>query len=119
MKKIQEEILKALKEEMLKDHATECRECMAESSVDFFANIPNNKILPKKIMSENNMSDCFYRFCCILQYYFNIDPKEIIKIYEKYERSNELIFCKNYSLKKELQQEVYNLCFKYFNVNKI
>ena len=120
MKKIQEEILKALKEEMLKDHATECRECMADASADFYANIPSDKILPEKIIYEDTMmTPCFYRFCAILKYYFDIDPKEIIKIYKKHGRLNELIFCKRYKFKKELQQEVYNLCLKYNNFNKI
>ena len=119
MKKMKEEILKALKEEMVKGHATECRECMADTNVDFYANIPNNKKLPEKIIYENKMTPCFYRFCCILKYYFGIDPKEIIKIYEKHGRLNELIFCKRYKSKKELEQEVYNLCLKYNNFNKI
>ena len=119
MKKMKEEILKALKEEMVKDHTSECRECMADTDADFYANIPNNKKLPEKIIYESKMTPCFYRFCCILKYYFGIDPKEIMKIYEKHGRVNELIFCKRYKFKKELQQEVYNLCLKYNNFNKI
>lgn len=119
MKKMKEEILKALKEELLKDRITECRECMVDVTVDFYANIPRDKLLPEKIIYENKMTPCFYRFCCILKYYFDIDPKEVIKIYEKHGRANELIFCKRYKFKKELQQEVYNFCLKRTNFNKI
>lgn len=119
MKKMKEEILKALKEELLKDRITECRECMVDVTVDFYANIPRDKLLPEKMVYENKMTPCFYRFCCILKYYFDIDPKEVIKIYEKHGRANELIFCKRYNFKKELQQEVYSLCLKYNNFNKI
>ena len=119
MKKMKEEILKALKEELLKDRITECRECMVDVTVDFYANIPRYKLLPEKIIYENKMTPCFYRFCCILKYYFDIDPKEVIKIYEKHGRANELIFCKRYKFKKELQQEVYNFCLKRTNFNKI
>ena len=116
---MKEEILKALKEELLKDRITECRECMVDVTVDFYANIPSDKLLPEKIIYENKMTPCFYRFCCILKYYFGIDPKEVIKIYEKHGRAKELIFCKRYKSKKELQQEVYNLCLKRTNFNKI
>ena len=116
---MKEEILKALKEEILKDRITECRECMVDVTVDFYANIPRDKLLPEKMVYENKMTPCFYRFCCILKYYFDIDPKEVIKIYEKHGRANELIFCKRYKFKKELQQEVYNLCLKRTNFNKI
>lgn len=119
MKKMKEEILKALKEELLKDRITECRDCIVDVTVDFFANIPSDKLLPDVIVYENKMTPCFYRFCCILKYYLGIDPKEVIKIYEKHGRANELIFCKRYKLKKELQQEVYNLCLKYNSFNKI
>ena len=119
MKKMKEEILKALKEELLEDRITECRECMVDVTVDFYANIPRDKLLPEKMVYENKMTPCFYRFCCILKYYFDIDPKEVIKIYEKHGRLNELIFCKRYKFKKELQQEVYNLCLKRTNFNKI
>ena len=119
MKKMKEEIFKALKEELLKDRITECRECMVDVTVDFYANIPRDKLLPEKIIYENKMTPCFYRFCCILKYYFDIDPKEVIKIYEKHGRANELIFCKRYKFKKELQQEVYNFCLKRTNFNKI
>ena len=119
MKKMKEEILKALKEELLEDRITECRECMVDVTVDFYANIPRDKLLPEKMIYENKMTPCFYRFCCILKYYFGIDPKEVIKIYEKHGRANELIFCKRYKFKKELQQEVYNFCLKYNNFNKI
>ena len=117
--KIKEEILKALKEELLEDRITECRECMVDVTVDFYANIPRDKLLPEKMVYENKMTPCFYRFCTILKYYFDIDPKEVIKIYEKHGRANELIFCKRYKFKKELQQEVYNLCLKRTNFNKI
>ena len=117
--KMKEEILKALKEEMVKDRITECRECMVDVTVDFYANIPSDKRIPEKIIYENKMTPCFYRFCCILKYYFGIDPKEVIKIYEKHGRANELIFCKRYKFKKELLQEVYNLCLKRTNFNKI
>ena len=116
---MKEEILKALKEELLEDRITECRECMVDVTVDFYANIPRDKLLPEKMVYENKMTPCFYRFCCILKYYFDIDPKEVIKIYEKHGRANELIFCKRYKFKKELQQEVYNLCLKRTNFNKI
>ena len=119
MKKMKEEILKALKEELLEDRITECRECMVDVTVDFYANIPRDKLLPEVIIYENKMTPCFYRFCTILKYYFDIDPKEVIKIYEKHGRANELIFCKRYKFKKELQQEVYNLCLKRTNFNKI
>ena len=97
MKKMKEEILKTLKEELLEDRITECRECI---TVDFYANIPRDKLLPEKTVYENKMTPCFYRFCCILKYYFDIDPKEVIKIYEKHGRPNELIFCKRYKFKK-------------------
>ena len=119
MKKMKEEILKALKEELLEDRITECRECMVDVTVDFYANIPRDKLLPEKMVYENKMTPCFYRFCCILKYYFDIEPKEVIKIYEKHGRANELIFCKRYKFKKELQQEVYSLCLKRTNFNKI
>ena len=119
MKKMKEELLKALKEELLEDRITECRECMVDVTVDFYTNIPSNKRIPEKMVYENKMTPCFYRFCAILKYYFGIDPKEVIKIYEKHGRANELIFCKRYKFKKELQQEVYNLCLKYNNFNKI
>ena len=119
MKKMKEEILKALKEELLKDRITECRECMVDVTVDFYANIPRDKLLPEVTIYENKMTPCFYCFCCILKYYFDIDSKEVIKIYEKHGRAKELIFCKRYKFKKELQQEVYNLCLKYNNFNKI
>ena len=119
MKKMKEEILKTLKEELLEDRITECRECMVDVTVDFYANIPRDKLLPEKMVYENKMTPCFYRFCTILKYYFDIDPKEVIKIYEKHGRANELIFCKRYKFKKELQQEVYNLCLKRTNFNKI
>lgn len=117
--KMKEEILKALKEELLKDRILECRECIADTDADFYANIPRDKLLPEAMIYENKMTLCFYRFCAILKYYFGIDPKEVIKIYKKHGRVNELIFCKRYKLKKELQQEVYNLCLKYNNFNKI
>lgn len=117
--KVKEEILKALKEELLKDRILECSECIADTDVDFYVNIPRDKLLPETMIYENKMTTCFYRFCAILKYYFNIDPKEVIKIYEKHGRANELIFCKRYKFKKELQQEVYNLCLKYNNFNKI
>ena len=122
--KIKEEILKALKVELLKDELLKddmpvCSECIADTNADFYANIPSNKRIPEKMVYENKMTPCFYRFCCILKYYFDIDPKEVIKIYEKHGRLNELIFCKRYKFKKELQQEVYNLCLKYNNFNKI
>ena len=117
--KIKEEILKALKVELLKDDMSVCSECIADTDADFYANIPSNKRIPEKMVYENKMTPCFYRFCCILKYYFDIDPKEVIKIYEKHGRANELIFCKRYKFKKELQQEVYNLCLKYNNFNKI
>ena len=116
---MKEEILKTLKEELLEDRITECRECMVDVTVDFYANIPRDKLLPEKMVYENKMTPCFYRFCTILKYYFDIDPKEVIKIYEKHGRANELIFCKRYKFKKELQQEVYNLCLKRTNFNKI
>ena len=117
--KIKEEILKALKDELLKDDMSVCSECIADTDADFYVNIPSNKRIPEKMIYENKMTPCFYRFCCILKYYFDIDPKEVIKIYEKHGRLNELIFCKRYKFKKELQQEVYNLCLKYNNFNKI
>ena len=117
--KIKEEILKALKVELLKDDMSVCSECIADTDVDFYANIPSNKRIPETMVYENKMTPCFYRFCCILKYYFDIDPKEVIKIYEKHGRANELIFCKRYKFKKELQQEVYNLCLKRTNFNKI
>ena len=116
--KAKEEILKALKVELLKDDMSVCSECIS-AYADFYANIPRDKLLPEKMVYENKMTPCFYRFCCILKYYFGIDPKEIIKIYEKHGRAKELIFCKRYKFKKELQQEVYNLCLKYNNFNKI
>ena len=119
MKKMKEKILKALKEELLKDRITECRDCIVDVTVDFYANIPSDKRLPEKIIYESKMTPCFYRFCCILKYYLGIDPKEVIKIYEKHGIANELIFCKRYKFKKELQQEVYNLCLKYNSFNKI
>ena len=117
--KVKEEILKALKEELLKDRTPECSECIAYPNHGFYANIPRDKLLPESMIYENKMTPCFYRFCAILKYYFDIDPKEIMKIYEKHGRAKELIFCKRYKFKKELQQEVYNLCLKYNNFNKI
>ena len=117
--KIKEEILKALKVELLKDDMSVCSECIADTDADFYANIPSNKRIPETMIYENKMTPCFYRFCCILKYYFDIDPKEVIKIYEKHGRANELIFCKRYKFKKELQQEVYSLCLKRTNFNKI
>ena len=117
--KAKEEILKALKEEILKDDMPVCSECIADADADFYTNIPSNKRIPEKMVYENKMTPCFYRFCAILKYYFGIEPKEIMKIYEKYGRAYELIFCKRYKFKKKLQQEVYNLCLKYNNFNKI
>ena len=117
--KIKEEILKALKVELLKDDMSVCSECIADTDADFYVDIPNEKRIPEAMIYENKMTPCFYRFCAILKYYFGIDPKEIMKIYEKHGRAYELIFCKRYKFKKELQQEVYNLCLKYNNFNKI
>lgn len=117
--KAKEEILKVLKAELLNDNMSVCSECIADTDADFYVNIPSEKRIPEAMIYENKMTPCFYRFCAILKYYFNIDPKEVIKIYEKHGRVNELIFCKRYKLKKELQQEVYNLCLKYNNSNKI
>ena len=117
--KIKEEILKALKVELLKDDMSVCSECIADTDADFYANIPRDKLLPETMLYENKMTLCFYRFCNILKYYFGIDPKEIMKIYEKYGRVYELFFCKRYKFKKKLQQEVYNLCLKHNNFNKI
>ena len=117
--KIKEEILKALKDELLKDDMSVCSECIADTDADFYVNIPSNKRIPEKMVYENKMTPCFYRFCCILKNYFGIDPKEVIKKYKKHGRLNELIFCRRYKFKKELQQEVYNLCLKYNNFNKI
>ena len=117
--KAKEEILKVLKAELLKDDMSVCSECIADTDVDFYVNIPNEKRISETMVYENKMTTCFYRFCAILKYYFGIDPKEIMKIYEKHGRAYELIFCKRYKFKKELQQEVYNLCLKYNNFNKI
>ena len=97
--KIKEEILKALKVELLKDDMSVCSECIADADADFYANIPSNKRIPEKMVYENKMTPCFYRFCCILKYYFDIDPKEVIKIYnKKYYDGNEQITDKEYDM---------------------
>lgn len=53
--KMKEEILKALKEELLKDRILECRECIVDVTVDFYFNIPRDKLLPETIIYENKM----------------------------------------------------------------
>ena len=120
MKKMKEEILKALKEEMVKGHATECRECMADTNVDFYANIPSDKKLPETMIYENKMTPCFYRLCAILEYYFGIYTEETQKIYLKHGRYTDLsCSCEIFKARKDFWQEVYTLCLKRTNFNKI
>ena len=106
-----EEILKALKEEMT--HNIGCHACLASS---FYHNS-----IGKKIYHDfNGRVPCFYRFCAILEYYFNINSEETQEIYLKYGRYTDLFYsCERFKPRKDFWQEIYNLCLKRTNFNKI
>ena len=107
---IQEKILKALKEEMT--HRTDCYDCLIAK---FYLTFIGEKIYP----SFNGRVPCFYRFCAILEYYFNIEQKEIEEIYLKYGKYYDVLYCEIFKARKDFWQEVYNLCLKRTNFNKI
>lgn len=112
--KIKEEILKALK--TLKEettHKIECYDCLI---ANFYLTSIGVKIYPK----FDGRVPCFYRFCAILEYYFNINSKETQKIYLKYGRDGDLFrSCEIFKARKDFWQEVYNLCLKRTNFNRI
>ena len=108
---IQEQILKALKEEIT--HKIECYDCLIAS---FYLTSIGKKIYPK----FNGRVPCFYRFCAILEYYFSIDTEEVQKIYLKHGRYIDLSYsCEIFKARKDFWQEVYTLCLKRTNFNKI
>ena len=108
---IQEEILKALKEEIT--HKIECYDCLIAS---FYLTSIGKKIYPK----FNGRVPCFYRFCAILEYYFGIATEETQKIYLKYGRYTDLsCSCEIFKARKDFWQEVYTLCLKRTNFNRI
>ena len=109
--KIKEEILKALKEEIA--HTVECSDCLV---ANFYLTSIGEELYPEFI----GRVPCFFRFCAILEYYFGIDPKEIQKIYLKHGRYTDLFYsCEIFKARKYFWQEVYNLCLKRTNFNKI
>ena len=109
--KIQEKILKALKEEIT--HKIECYDCLIAS---FWLTSIGEKIYPK----FNGRVPCFYRFCAILEYYFGIVTEETQKIYLKHGRYIDLSYsCEIFKARKDFWQEVYTLCLKRTNFNKI
>ena len=108
---IQEEILKALKEEIT--HKIECYDCLI---ANFYLTSVGEKIYP----NFDGRIPCFYRFCAILEYYFGIDTEKTQKIYLKYGRYTDLFYsCEIFKARKDFWQEVYNLCLKRINFNKI
>lgn len=107
--KVKEEILKALKEEMA--HRVICRDCLISN---FYLTSVGKKIYP----NFDGRVTCFYRFCAILEYYFGIDTKETQKIYLKYGRYTDL-FYSCFKARKDFWQEMYKLCLKRTNFNKI
>ena len=109
--KVKEEILKALKEEMT--HRVRCSDCLIAS---FYLTSIGEKIYPRL----NGIVPCFYRFCAILEYYFGVATEEIQKIYLKYGRYTDLsCSCERFKEIKDFWQEVYTLCLKRTNFNKI
>ena len=107
---MKEEILKALKEEMT--HKLGCNDCLV---ANFYLTSVGEKIYPE----FNGRVPCFYRFCAILEYYFGIDTEEVQKIYLKHGRYNELLYCEIFKARKDFWQEVYTLCLKRTNFNRI
>ena len=109
--KIKEEILKALKEEMT--HRVICRDCLV---ANFYLTSVGKKIYP----NFDGRVTCFYRLCAILEYYFNIATEETQKIYLKYGRYTDLFYsCERFKERKDFWQEMYKLCLKCTNFNKI
>ena len=108
--KIKEEILKALKEEMT--HRVSCSDCLIAS---FYLTSIGEKIYPRL----NGRVPCFYRLCAILEYYFGVATEEIQKIYLKYGRYTDLLYCEIFKARKDFWQEVYIICLKRTNFNKI
>ena len=109
--KVKEEILKALKEEMA--HRVRCSDCLIAS---FYLTSIGEKIYPRL----NGSVTCFYRLCAILEYYFGVATEEIQKIYLKYGRYIDLsCSCEIFKARKDFWQEVYTLCLKRTNFNKI
>ena len=107
--KAKEEILKALREEMT--HRVRCRNCLV---TNFYLTSVGKKIYP----NFDGRVICFYRFCDILEYYFNIDTEETQKIYLKHGRCTDFIYsC--FKARKDFWQEMYKLCLKRTNFNKI
>ena len=108
---IKEEILKALKEEMT--HRVSCSDYLIAS---FYLASIGEKIYPKL----NGIVPCFYRFCAILEYYFGVAAEEIQKIYLKHGRYTDLsCSCEIFKARKDFWQEVYTICLKRTNFNKI
>ena len=115
--KAKEEILKALKEELehkIKRHGyLMCHDCLI---ANFYLTSVGEKIYP----NFDGRIPCFYRFCAILEYYFGIDTEKTQKIYLKYGRYTDLFYsCEIFKARKDFWQEVYNLCLKRINFNKI
>ena len=115
--KAKEEILKALKEEMthkVKRHdCLICHDCLV---ANFYLTSVGEKIYP----NFDGRIPCFYRFCAILEYYFGIATEETQKIYLKYGRYTDLFYsCEIFKSRKDFWQEVYTLCLKRINFNKI
>ena len=109
--KAKEEILKALKEEMI--HRVRCYDCLISN---FYLTSVGKKIYP----NFDGRVTCFYRLCAILEYYFGIDTEETQKIYLKYGRCTDLFYsCEIFKERKDFWQEMYRLCLKRTNFNKI
>ena len=107
--KAKEEILKALKKEMT--HRVRCRNCLV---TNFYLTSVGKKIYP----NFDGRVTCFYRFCALLKYYFGIDIEETQKIYLKHGRCTDFIYsC--FKARKDFWQEMYKLCLKRTNFNKI
>ena len=108
---IQERILKALKDE--KTYKIRCSDCLIAS---FYLTFIGEKIYPRL----NGRVPCFYRLCAILEYYFGVATEEIQKIYLKYGRYTDLsCSCEIFKARKDFWQEMYKLCLKCTNFNKI
>lgn len=109
--KVKEEILKALREEMT--HRVRCRDYLISN---FYLTSVGKKIYP----NFDGRVTCFYRFCALLEYYFGIDTEETQKIYLKYGRYTDLFYsCEIFKERKDFWQEMYKLCLKRTNFNKI
>ena len=108
---IQERILKALIDE--KTYRVRCSDCLIAS---FYLASIGEKVYP----SLNGRVPCFYRLCAILEYYFGIATEETQKIYLKYGRYTDLsCSCERFKARKDFWQEIYKLCLKCTNFNKI